>query len=258
MIHSTAIIDPGAELDDNVEVGPYTVIGKHVRVGAGTVIGPHVVLRGPTRIGRNNRIFQFASVGEDCQDKKYQGEATELEIGDGNVIRECATIHRGTVQDRGMTRIGSRNLFMAYVHVAHDCVVGDDCIFANNASIAGHVHVGDGVILAGFSGVHQFCRVGSYAMTSMYSAVNMDIPAYVTVQGYPARARGMNVEGMRRRGYSRELIRQLRAAYKLLYRSGLNTQDALEQMAPLVERYPEVALFADSIRASERGITREK
>lgn len=258
MIHPTAIIDPGAELGENVEVGPYSVIGKDVRIGDGTVIGPHVVVRGPTSMGRNNRIFQFASVGEDCQDKKYQGEPTRLEIGDDNVIRECVTIHRGTVQDRGVTSIGNGNLFMAYVHVAHDCVVGNDCIFANNASIAGHVHVGDGVVLAGFSGVHQFCRVGPYAMASMYSAVKKDIPAYVMVQGYPARARGMNVEGMRRRGYDRDLVRDLREAYKLLYRSGLQTEEALREMAPLAARHPEVDLFMESVRASERGITREK
>lgn len=258
MIHSTAIIDPGAKLGENVEVGPYSVIGANVTVGDGTVIGPHVVVRGPTRIGRNNRIFQFASVGEDCQDKKYRGEPTELEIGDDNVIRECVTIHRGTVQDKGITRIGNGNLFMAYVHVAHDCVVGSDCIFANNASIAGHVHVGDGVILAGFSGVHQFCHIGSFAMAAMYSVVNKDVPAYVMVQGYPARARGMNLEGMRRRGYSRDLIRDLRHVYKLLYRSSLKTEEALREMAPLAEQHPEVALFMESVRASERGITRER
>lgn len=257
MIHPTAIVDPKATLAPDVEVGPYSIIGPDVEIDAGTVIGPHVVIRGPTRIGKGNRIFQFASIGEDCQDKKYKGEPTQLIIGDNNVIRECVTMHRGTVQDQGITRVGSDNLFMAYVHVAHDCVVGNHCIFANNASIAGHVHVGDGVILGGFSGVHQFCRVGSYAMASLYSAINMDVPAFVMVQGYPARARGMNVEGMRRRGYSPELIRTLRQCYRILYRSDLRLDDALKQLDTMADRGPEVQLFIDSIRASTRGITRE-
>jgi UDP-N-acetylglucosamine acyltransferase len=258
MIHSTAIIDPGAELADNVEVGPYSIIGKDVRIGAGTVVGPHVVIKGPTSLGRDNRVFQFASVGEDCQDKKYAGEPTRLEIGDGNTIRECVTIHRGTVQDQGLTRIGSNNLFMAYVHVAHDCMVGSDCIFANNASIAGHVHVGDGTILAGFSGVHQFCHVGSYAMTAMYSVVNMDVPAYVMMQGYPARPRGMNIEGMKRRGYSRDLIRTLREAYRIVYRSGLTLEEALARLNPMADDNAEVKLFVDSLQAGNRGIARER
>lgn len=256
MIHPTAIIDPAAELAGDVEVGPYTVIGADVRIGAGTVIGPHAVIQGPSSLGRNNRVFQFASVGEACQDKKYQGEPTTLEMGDDNVIRECVTLHRGTPGDRGVTTIGNRNLFMAYAHVAHDCVVGDDCVFANNASTAGHVHMGDGVILAGFAGIHQFCRVGSYTMVSMYSAVNMDVPAYMMVQGYPASARGLNVEGMRRRDFPRETIQALRRAYRLLYRSGLKVDQALEQMAPLADEHPEVRLFADSVRASTRGIVR--
>ncbi|MDX1409022.1 MAG: acyl-ACP--UDP-N-acetylglucosamine O-acyltransferase, partial [Saprospiraceae bacterium] len=185
MIHPTAIIDPAAELAEEVQVGPYSVIGPDVKIGAGTVIAPHVVINGPTTIGRNNRIFQFASVGEECQDKKYKGEPTRLEIGDDNVIRESVTIHRGTIQDNSLTRIGSRNLLMAYVHVAHDCMVGDDCIFANNASIAGHAHVGNGVILGGMTGVHQFCKIGSYSMTSGCSFVTKDIPAYVMAAGNP-------------------------------------------------------------------------
>lgn len=258
MIHSTAIIDPKAELDSSVEVGPYSVIGPDVCIGAGTRVGPHVVINGPTTLGRNNRIFQFASVGEDCQDKKYAGEPTRLEMGDDNVIRENVTIHRGTVQDEGVTRVGSGNLFMAYVHIAHDCVVGDNCIMSNNATLAGHVHVGNNVLLGGFSGVHQFSKIGSYAMAGMYSVINMDIPAFVMVQGYPARARGMNVEGMRRRGYSKELIRSLRDAYKILYRRSLTTKEALAAMADELAASDELALFMGSIEASERGIVRER
>ena len=257
MIHPSAIIDPKAELAADVEVGPFSIIGPDVEIGAGTVIGPHVVVRGPTRIGKGNRIFQFASVGEECQDKKYKGEPTRLEIGDNNIIREGATLHRGTVQDNSLTRVGSNNLFMAYVHIAHDCIVGDNCIFANNASIAGHVHVGDGVILGGFTGVHQFCKVGSYAMTSLYSVVNMDIPAFVMVQGYPARARGMNFEGMKRRGYSKELISQLRAAYRTLYRSGMTLAEALARLQDEAGDSAEMAMLLDSLQRSERGIVRE-
>ena len=258
MIHPTAIIDPGAELAADVKVGPYCVIGAGVEIGAGTVIGPHVVIQGPTRIGESNRIFQFSSVGEECQDKKYRGEPTRLEIGDNNVIREGVTMHRGTVQDEGVTRVGNDNLFMAQVHVAHDCVVGNDCILANNATLAGHVHVGDGVILGGFTGVHQFCKIGSYAMASLYSVVNMDIPAFVMVQGYPARARGMNFEGMKRRGYDKPLMASLRAAYRTLYRSGLTLAQALEQLEAQSDSSAEMKMFVDSIKASERGITREQ
>ncbi|MCB1837696.1 MAG: acyl-ACP--UDP-N-acetylglucosamine O-acyltransferase [Alcanivoracaceae bacterium] len=257
MIHPSAIVDPKAELAADVEVGPFSIIGPDVQIDAGTIIGPHVVVRGPTRIGKGNRIFQFASVGEDCQDKKYKGEPTRLEIGDNNIIREGATLHRGTVQDNSLTRVGSNNLFMAYVHIAHDCIVGDNCIFANNASIAGHVQVGDGVILGGFTGVHQFCKIGSYAMTSLYSVVNMDIPAFVMVQGYPARARGMNFEGMKRRGYSKELISQLRAAYRTLYRSGLTLAEALARLQDEAGDSAEMAMLLDSLQRSERGIVRE-
>ncbi|MDF1781388.1 MAG: acyl-ACP--UDP-N-acetylglucosamine O-acyltransferase [Alcanivoracaceae bacterium] len=257
MIHPTAIIDPKAELAADVQVGPYSVIGPDVVIGAGCVIGPHVVINGPTTIGAGNRIFQFASVGEECQDKKYKGEPTRLEIGDNNVIRESVTIHRGTIQDNSLTRIGSDNLLMAYVHVAHDCIVGSNCILANNASLAGHVHVGDGVILGGFTGVHQFCKIGSFAMSSMFSAINMDVPSFVMVQGYPARARGMNYEGMKRRGYSKELISELRSAYRTLYRSGLTLNEALERIEPDAQTSPEIALFFESLKNSNRGITRE-
>ncbi|AJD48820.1 acyl-[acyl-carrier-protein]--UDP-N-acetylglucosamine O-acyltransferase [Isoalcanivorax pacificus W11-5] len=255
MIHTTAIIDARAELASDVQVGPYTVIGPDVKIGAGTVIGPHVVIQGPTTIGRDNRIFQFASVGEACQDKKYKGEPTALEIGDNNVIREHVTIHRGTVQDNGLTRIGHNNLLMVGVHVAHDCMIGNDNIFANTTGIAGHVHIGDGVILGGMTGVHQFCRIGSYAMTAGCSLVVKDIPAYVMVGGNPAASRSMNFEGMRRRGWSAEVISQLRQAYKTVFRQGLTLEQALEKLDQL-EAGPELQLFIDSLRASERGITR--
>lgn len=256
MIHPTAIVDPKAELASGVEIGPYSIIGPGVRIGSGTRIGPHVVMRGPTTIGRDNRIFQFASVGEDCQDKKYKGEPTELVIGERNVIREGCTLHRGTVQDQGVTRIGSDNLLMAYVHIAHDCVVGDGTIFANNATIAGHVHVGDGVILGGFTAVHQFVHIGAWAMTAFSSAVNQDVPAFVMVRGNMAEAHGMNFEGMKRRGYSAEVIAALRNAYKTVYLRGLKIEEALAQLEADAASMPEVKLFMDSIRTSTRGIVR--
>lgn len=256
MIHPTAIIDSRARLDSTVEVGPYSIIGPDVEIGPGTKIGPHVVVKGPTKIGANNQIFQFASVGEDCQDKKYNGEPTRLEIGDNNIIRESVTIHRGTVQDQSLTRIGNNNLLMVGVHVAHDCMIGSNNIFANTTGIAGHVHIGDGVILGGMTGVHQFCKIGSYAMTAGCSLIVKDIPAYVMVGGNPASAHGMNYEGMRRRGWSKEVINILRRAYKTVYREGLTLENALQQLDPLVAECPELAPFVDSLKASERGITR--
>lgn len=255
-IHPQAIVDPAALLADDVEVGPWSLIGPGVEIGAGTVIGPHVVIRGPTVIGQNNRIFQFASVGEDCQDMKYRGEPTRLVIGDNNVIREGCTLHRGTVQDKGVTTVGSDNLFMAYVHIAHDCVVGNNIIMANNATIAGHVHIGDGAILGGYTTVHQFCYIGAWSMSAANSAVFKDIPAFVMVGGNPASAHGMNFEGMRRRGYSPELITSLRNAYKVVYRQGRTLTDALQLLDEPSLQYPEVSLFRDSILASTRGITR--
>ncbi|SDT93214.1 acyl-ACP--UDP-N-acetylglucosamine O-acyltransferase [Halopseudomonas salegens] len=255
-IHPQAIVDPGARLADDVDVGPWTLIGPDVEIGSGTVIGPHVVIKGPTRIGQRNRIFQFASVGEDCQDKKYNGEPTRLEIGDDNVIREGCTLHRGTVQDQAVTRIGHRNLLMAYVHVAHDCVLGNDIIMANNATIAGHVQVADGAILGGYTTVHQFCQIGPWSMSAANSAVFKDIPAYVMVGGNPASAHGMNFEGMRRRGYSPELVAALRRAYKVVYRQGLTLQQALQELQASAEEYAEIAVYRDSIIASTRGITR--
>lgn len=255
MIHPAAMIDPTAQLASDVEVGPFSIIGPGVEIGAGTRVASHVVIRGPTRIGRNNHIFQFCSIGEDCQDKKYRGEPTRLEIGDDNVIREHVTIHRGTVQDQGLTRIGDRNLLMVAVHIAHDCLIGNDNIFANTTGIAGHVHIGDGVLLGGMSGIHQFCRIGSYAMTAGCSLVLKDIPAYVMVGGNPAAARGMNFEGMRRRGMAKDTIASLRQAYRLVYRQGLTLEQALRELQQLPAA-PELALFIESLRASERGITR--
>lgn len=255
MIHSTAIIDVKAEIAEDVEIGPYSIVGPDVKIGSGSVIASHVVLKGPTVIGKNNKIFQFSSVGEECQDKKYKGEPTRLEIGDGNTIREYVTIHRGTIQDQSLTSIGNDNLFMAYVHVGHDCIVGDDIIFANNATLAGHVTVGDGAILGGFTGVHQFCQVGAYSMAAMFSAINKDVPAFVMVQGNMASAHGMNFVGMKRRGYSKELIQTLRNAYRIVYRQGLSFDDAKSQLKSL-EPSPELTLFIESLESSQRGIIR--
>ena len=254
-IHPTAIVDPSARLADDVQVGPWTLIGPDVEIGAGTVIHSHVVIKGPTTIGRNNRIFQFASVGEDCQDKKYAGEPTRLEIGDNNIIREGCTIHRGTSQDEGLTRIGNDNLLMAYAHIAHDCIVGNGCVLANNSTLGGHVIIGDGVILGGFTGIHQFAVVGAYSMTAGNSTVFKDIPAFVMVSGNPAAAHGMNYEGMRRRGYSKELVRTLRQCYKIIYRQGLRTVEAIDKLESM-ESTPELQLLIDSLKASNRGITR--
>jgi len=255
LIHPTALVDPTAWLADDVEVGPFSVIGPDVTIGAGSVIGPHVVVKGPTTLGERTRIFQFASVGEDCQDKKYAGEPTRLVMGDDNVIREGATLHRGTVQDRGETTIGSRNLLMSYVHVGHDCVIGDDCILANQATLAGHVTVGNFAILGGLAAVHQFCHFGDHAMAGGGSIITKDTPAYVMINGNPAEARGLNLVGLRRRGFSSEAINALSASYKLVYRQGLTVEQALAEMRrqfPL----PEVSHFADSIERSTRGIIR--
>lgn len=254
MIHETAIVDPSARLGANVEVGPYTIIGPDVYIGDDTVIGPHVVIKGPTRIGRRNRIFQFASIGEDCQDKKYAGEPTELIIGDQNIFRECVTIHRGTIQDNSLTSIGSHNLFMAYVHVAHDCVIGDHNIFANAVTLAGHVVVGNWVILGGFTGVHQFCHIGSHAFTAVSSVVVQDVPPYIMAQGHNAIPRTINTEGLKRRGFSAEQIMNLRRAYKTLYRSGLTVAEAAAQLRAM--NVAEVEPLVEFIESSSRGIIR--
>lgn len=257
LIHPTAIVDPKAELDSDVEIGPFCIVGPDVRIGAGTVLKSHVVVNGHTTIGKANEIYQFASVGEANQDKKYKGEPTQLIIGDDNVIRENATIHRGTVQDQGVTKIGSGNLFMASTHVGHDCVVGDNNILANYAALAGHVKVGDSVILGGYTGIHQFCQVNSYSMCGMGSMVTKDVPRYVMVSGDPAKAHGMNFEGMRRRGMPAEVIKALRSAYKMVYIKGMPLEQALIEIESSdIVKVQEVADFVRSIRQSNRGIVR--
>ncbi len=255
-IHPQAIVSPSARIAEDVEIGPWTYIGDDVEIGPGTVIHSHVVIKGPTTIGSNNKIFQFSSIGEECQDKKYKGEPTRLIIGDNNVIRESCTIHRGTVQDQGETRIGSHNLLMAYVHIAHDCILGDHLIVANNTTLGGHVRVGDYVVLGGGTLVHQFCKIGSYAMSAGGSIVLRDIPAYVMASGQSAQPHGLNVEGLRRRGFSPESIQELKRAYKTVYRQGLSLQEALEQLKEAEKHEPAVALFRESILNSERGIIR--
>lgn len=255
-IHPTAIVDPRAELAADVEVGPYSIIGPDVVIGEGTWVGPHVVVSGPTVIGKRNRIYQFSSIGQDCQDKKYKGEPTRLEVGDDNVIRESCTLHRGTVQDQGLTRVGSRNLLMVNTHLAHDVVVGNDNIIANNAGIAGHAHIGDFVIIGGNSGVHQFCRVGSHAMLGGGTTLFKDVPAFVMATGNPAEPRGMNFEGMKRKGWSSETINTLRKAYKVVFRDGLTLDAALPLLDEMAVGCPEVLMFIESLRASTRGIIR--
>jgi len=256
LIDTRAIIDPGAKIAADVTVGPYTVIGADVEIDVGTWIGPHVVIRGPTRIGRENRIFQFASLGDEPQDKKYAGEDTLLEIGDRNVFREHVTVNRGTVQGGGVTRIGSDNWIMVGVHIAHDCVVGNHTIFANNASLAGHVTVEDHVILGGFTLVHQFCVLGAHCFTAMGSVIPKDVPPYVLVSGHMARPYGLNVEGLRRRGFEAEAIRELRRAYKLLYKSGLTVEQAAGQLREMVAQTPAVGPLVEFIARSSRGIVR--
>lgn len=256
MIHPSAIVHPGARLGEGVQVGPFATIGEHVEIGAGTTIGAHAVVTGRTRMGRENRIFPFACVGEAPQDKKYAGEPTVLEMGDRNHVREYCTLHTGTIQDRGITRIGSDNLFMAYVHVAHDCVVGDHVIFANCTQLAGHVHVGDWVILAGFTGVHQFCRIGAHAMTAINSVLVHDLPPYVMAQGDTAEPHGLNTEGLKRRGFTAEAIAGLKRAYKTLYREGRTLEEAKVALAAQVPSCPEVKLLLDFLGASTRGIVR--
>jgi len=256
VIHPTAIIDPHAKIAANVSIGPYSVIGAEVEIEEGTWIGSHVVIQGPTKIGKENKIFQFASLGEIPQDKKYKNEKTFLEIGDRNVIREFCTFNRGTSQDKALTKIGSDNLFMAYVHIAHDCVIGDHTIFANNASLAGHVIIENYVTLSGFSGVSQFCRVGSHSFVATNAVVIKDVPPFVKVSGYYAKPFGLNTVGMQRSGFSDEAMLILKRAYKTIYRKGFTTAQALEELNVMVQECTEVQLFIDFIRASERGIIR--
>jgi len=256
MIHPTALIDPVAEVHEDVEIGAYAVIGPGVHIGAGTRLGPHVVIKGPTRIGTGNRIFQFASVGDDPQDLKYDGERTELVIGDRNTIREFATINRGTEGGGGITRIGDDNLFMAYIHVAHDCCVGNRTVFANGASLAGHVTVGDHAILAGFACVHQFCTVGEHAFLGLNSVANRDVAPFTLAVGNYAQAHGINKEGLRRRGFSDLTIAALHRAYMALIRQHGKREQAVAALQTVAAGHPEVRRFIDFIAASERGVVR--
>jgi UDP-N-acetylglucosamine acyltransferase len=259
-IHPTAIVDPKAELDASVQVGPYTVIGPHVKVGAGTTIAAHVVLEGHTTIGRDNRIFQFGSIGAANQDKKYKGEPTELVIGDRNTIREFVTLHVGTVQDKAVTRIGNDNWIMAYTHVGHDCVVGDNITMANNSTLGGHVEIGDWVTIGGLTGIHQFTKVGAHAMLGFQSAVSQDVPPFMLVDGNPLAVRGVNVVGLKRRGFSDARIAAVRKMHKLLYREGRTLDDAKAAIGVLAGDVPEaaedVALMGGFLAAATRGIAR--
>lgn len=256
MIHPSAIIDPGASLADDVRVGPWTVIGPNVEIGPRSIIEPHVVIRGPTRIGCDNHIYQFSSVGEATPDLKYRNEPTWLIMGDRNTIREGVTIHRGTIQDNSETRIGDDNLLMAYVHVGHDSVVGNHTVLVNNAALAGHVRVGDWAVLSGHTLVHQFCKIGAHSFSGMQTAIGKDVPAYITVSGSPAEAKTINSEGLRRRGFSVDVINDLRRAFKILYRQGLTLDIAIQRLESVFMGSPEVQVLIDSLRASERGIVR--
>lgn len=255
-LHPTAIVHPAAQLAADVEVGAFTVIDAHVRIGAGTTIGHHCVISGQTRIGRDNRIAPFVSLGGPPQDKKYGGEPTALEIGDNNTIREFCTFNTGTVQDVGTTRLGNRNWIMAYVHLAHDCQVGNDTIFANNAQLAGHVHVGDFAILGGFTLVHQFVKIGAHSITGLGTVLLQDVPPFVTASGNPAAAHGINSEGLRRRGFSAQAIEALRRAYKTLYRSGLSFEEAKKALAVQGDDNSEIRLLAEFLARVTRGIIR--
>ena len=260
-IHPTALIDPAAQLDSSVEVGAYSIIGPHVSIGAGTRIGPHVVIDGHTTIGADNTFFQFSSIGAAPQDKKYAGEPTRLEIGNRNTVREFCTFNIGTAQDIGVTRLGDDNWMMAYVHLAHDCQVGHHTIFANNAALAGHVKVGDWAIMGGFSNVHQFCQIGAHAMVGMSTSLTQDVPPFVTLSGNPASAHGINSEGLKRRGYSREQIAAIRTAYKILYKSGLTMEEAkaallVEEASATPDCLPALQLLRSFLDTTTRGIVR--
>lgn len=256
MRHATAIIHPGAQLADDVEVGAYSIIGEHVEIGAGTVIGPHVVIHGHTRIGQHNRIFQFCSLGEIPQDKKYANEPTRLEIGDHNTIREFCTFNLGTAQDVGVTRVGSHNWIMAYVHLAHDCQVGNHTIFANNSQLAGHVEVGDYAILGGFTVVHQFVRIGAHIITGMGTILLKDVPPYVLASGNPSAPHGINSEGLKRRGFSSVAIMAIKRAYKTLYKSGLSFEDAQAEIRLQLAEHEELLVLLEFLATSQRGIVR--
>lgn len=256
IVHSAAIVDPSAKLGPNVKVGPWTYIGPDVEIGAGTKIESHCVLKGPMTIGESCHVFQFSTLGESTPDLKYKDEKTSLTIGDKNIFREGVTVHRGTVQDRGDTFIGNSNLLMAYAHVGHDCVIGDHCILVNNAVLAGHVIFDDWVIIGGYSGVHQYCRLGAHAFIGGMTKVTQDVPAFVIAEGHPASPRMINIEGLKRRNFSEADIKELKNAFKILYRSKLSLQEAKDELATLASDSKNVQVFLESINASERGIIR--
>ena len=257
MIDKNAVVDPGSKIGSGVSIGPYSIIGPNVEIEDGTWIGPHVVVKGPTRIGASNRIYQFCSIGDDPQDKKYRNDKNSvLEIGDRNMIREYCSINRGTDLGGGLTRIGNDNWIMAYVHIAHDCIVGNKTVFANNTTLAGHVSIDDYVILGGFTGIHQFCRIGKHVFTAISSVIVKDIPPFLMVSGNKARPYGLNKEGLKRNGFSTDVITQLRKAYKIVYREGLTINDAIEKLNDIASNSDEVAQFVRFIEQSERGIAR--
>jgi UDP-N-acetylglucosamine acyltransferase len=256
-IHPSAIIDPSADLADDIEIGAYTVIGSKVRIDSGNKIGSHVVINGPSHIGKDNTFFQFGSIGEAPQDKKYRGEDTRLEIGDRNIIREFTTLNRGTIQDREATSIGDDNLIMAYVHIAHDCILGNNIILANNVALAGHVTIHDHAILGGFSLIHQFCTMGSYCFTAMNSVISKDVPPYVMVSGHMAKPHGLNIEGLKRHQFSQDSIKQIRSAYKILYRSNLTLDDAIKEIQKVSESNDVLSLMINFLHQHvKRGIIR--
>lgn len=255
-IHPTAIVAAGAKLGDNVSVGPYSLIGEHVEIGDNTWVGPHVVIEGHTSIGRDNRFFQFCSIGAINQDKKYKGEPTRVEIGDRNTFRESCTVHIGTTQDKLVTRVGNDNWVMAYVHIAHDCIVGNNTTFANCAQLAGHVEVGDWAVLGGFSGVHQFCKIGAHVMTAVGSVILQDIPPYVMAAGNTATPFGINAEGLKRRGFTAPQLQAIKRAYRTLYRAGLSLDEAKEKLREAAGKEAVVQLLVDFLDQSQRGIIR--
>ena len=256
MIHQTTLISDSAVIADDVHIGPFTVVGDNVEIGSGTRVDSHVVINGPCIIGKDNHIYQFSSIGDDPQDKKYADEPTRLEIGDRNTIREYCTISRGTVQDESVTTIADDNWIMAYAHIAHDCRVGSNTIFANGATLAGHVRVGDWAIFAGYSGAHQFCHVGAHAFLGMYAGSSRDVPAYTMIAGQPPSPRGINSEGLKRRGFTQDQIRNIKNAYKIVYRQGLKLNEAIDELSGRVDEQPELKLFIDSLNTSDRGLLR--
>ena len=256
MIHEAAIVSEQADISQDVSIGPYSIIGPDVSIDSATIIESHVVITGRTKIGKQNHVYPFSSIGDSPQDMKYNDEDTQLEIGDRNTIRECCTINRGTIQDTGITRLGNDNWIMAYVHIAHDCQIGNNTIFANNATLGGHVEVGDYAIFGGFSGAHQFSKIGSHSFLGIYSGVAKDLPPYVIVSGQPAMPRGVNIEGLRRRNFTVEQIRNIKTAYKLLYTSDLRLEEALEKISGLDEVSNELQVMLDFLQASTRGIIR--